>query len=90
MDFGSAPAPLFRSESLRSKRTELLEELDSDNALSTGVFGGVVGVVSLPPHPVVRRKRTYQGASNQDQLSLEERLTKRARVVPGAKKRRLR
>ena len=49
MDFGSAPAPLFRSESLRSKRTELLEELDSDNALSTGVFGGVVGVVSLPP-----------------------------------------
>ena len=89
MDFGSAPAPLFRSESLRSKRTELLEELDNDN-IPAGVFGGVVGVVSLPPHPVVRRKRTYQGASNQDQLSLEERLTKRARVVPGAKKRRLR
>ena len=57
---------------------------------SAGIFGGVAGVASLPPQVVVRRKRTYQVASNQDQLSLEERLTKRARVVPGAKKRRLR
>ena len=82
--------PLFRSEHLRSKRTELLAELDNEITPSAGIFGGVAGVTSLPPQVVVRRKRTYQVASNQDQLSLEERLTKRARVVPGAKKRRLR
>ena len=88
--FSLADPPLFRSEQLRLKRTELLAELDSQITSSDGIFGGVAGVVSLPPQIVVRRKRTYQGASNQDQLSLEERLTKRARVVPSAKKRRLR
>ena len=82
--------PLFRSEQLQTKRTELLAELDGQVTSSSGILGGVAGEMSLPPRIVVRRKRTYQVANNQDQLLLEERLTERARVVTDHKKRRLR
>ena len=81
--------PLFRSERLNPKRNELLAELDSHVALSSGITGGIIGVQPLPPNSVFRRKRTYEAASNQDQILLEERLAKRARVVANTKRRRL-
>ena len=87
--FSPNDPPLFRSEQLQAKRTELLAELDSQVSPFSGILGGVAGATSLPPKFVVRRKRIYQAATNQDQIFLEERLTKRARVVTDAKKRRL-
>ena len=80
--FSPTDPPLFRSELLQAKRTELLAELDSHISISSGILGGAA-------NEVVKRKRNYQ-AANREQLSLEERLTKRARVTTDAKRRRLR
>lgn len=88
--FSPTDPPLFRSEQLLAKRTDLLAELAGQVTSPSGVLGGVAGPMALPPQLIVRRKRTYQVASNQEQLCLEERLNKRARVVTDAKKRRLR
>ena len=68
--FSPTDPPLFRSELLQAKRTELLAELDSQISASSGILGGAAGARSLPPNLVVRRKRNYQAANNREQLSL--------------------
>ena len=79
----------FRCEQLQPKRIVLLNELASMPVGSSGISGGVIGRHPIPQQVRIRRKRIYQAASNQEQISLEERLAKRARRLTNAKKRRL-
>ena len=90
-DYGFFPddPPLFRCKQLQPKRAALLAELDSMPSHRSSIPGGVIGVHPMPPQVWIRRKRTYQAAGNQEQISLEERLAKRARLITCAKKRRL-
>ena len=84
--------PLFRCESLRHKSEALQSELV---ALPVPLHkrrkltASTPGKHPLPPQAAFRRKRTYQADSVQAQQLLEERLSKRARVVSSAKRRRL-
>ena len=92
--FGLSPCdpPLFRCERLLQRHETLLKELSTLPASSSKrrkVHGNPLAEHVLPPQPVFRLKRLYQADSVHAQISLEERLAKRARVGTAAKRRRL-
>ena len=87
--FAASDPPLMRCDPLRHKRDQLLAQLAAQTAFTGYVPAGAEVLHPLPPIVRIWRKRLYQAANEEHQVALEQRLSKRARVVNSTKRRRL-
>lgn len=89
LGFAADEPPLMRCDPLWGKRDQLLAQQSTHVQCTRPAIAGTETLHPLPPVVRIRRKRLFQAAQVEQQIALEQRLTKRARGGDTAKRRRL-